>query len=52
MYLETMLEDYLLELNLRNYSDRTLKSVRNTSRITSLISLYTTHQLRISATLQ
>ena len=33
MYLETMLEDYLLELNLRNYSDRTIKSVRNTSRL-------------------
>ena len=33
MYWEMMLEDYLLELNLRNYSDRTIKSVRNTSRL-------------------
>lgn len=33
MYLETVLEDYLLELNLRNYSDRTIKSVGNTNKL-------------------
>ena len=33
MYLETMLEDYLLELKLRNYSERTIKSARNTNRL-------------------
>ena len=33
MYLETMLDDYLLELKLRNCSQRTIKTVRNNNML-------------------
>ena len=33
MYLETMLDDYLLELKLRNCSQRTIKTVKNNNTL-------------------